>query len=313
MTTILVTTTAGLNSFDPAGNAGPAQLVGHHVRALAPESWERLWAVVDRREIWRAGTAEEWECFATLDDLDGASGLEVACLADTRANPLGGILAGTTEARLVRVTETGELSFVEGFEQAAGRSAWYTPWGGPPGTRSITEDRDTVYVNVHVGGVLRSRDEGESWEPTIDISADVHQVATADGRLYAAGARGLSVSRDRGDTWSHNAGGLHGSYCRAITVCGSHLLVSASTGPGHGQAALYSSSLDGTDFQRCREGLPEWFQGNLDSLCLDALPDGRLAAFASEAGDLYASSDQGISWTHLAGALGEVTRVLVLP
>jgi hypothetical protein len=185
--------------------------------------------------------------------------------------------------------------------------------GWAPRERSITEDRDTVYVNVHVGGVLRSKDEGASWQPTIDIGADVHQVATADGRLYAAGARGLSVSRDRGDTWSHNAGGLHGNYCRAITVCGSHLLVSASTGPGHGQAALYSSSLDGTDFQRCREGLPEWFPGNLDSLCVDALPDGRLAAFASEAGDLYTSSDHGISWTHLAGALGEVTRVLVLP
>lgn len=50
--------------------------------------------------------------------------------------------------------------------------------GGPPDTRSITEDGDTVYVNVHVGGVLRSSDQGESWQPTIDIGADIHRVTT---------------------------------------------------------------------------------------------------------------------------------------
>jgi len=47
---------------------------------------------------------------------------------------------------------------------------------------------------VHVGGILRSQDHGESWQPTIEIGADVHQVTTGHGNVYAAGAGGLSVA-----------------------------------------------------------------------------------------------------------------------
>jgi photosystem II stability/assembly factor-like uncharacterized protein len=179
--------------------------------------------------------------------------------------------------------------------------------------RTISEDHDQVYVNVHVGGILRSRDAGVSWEPTIEIGADVHQVATGSGRVYAAGAGGLSISNDAGDSWRLLATGLHATYCRAVVVCGSTVLLSASNGPRGGQAALYLTDLDGSSFERCREGLPEWLPGNLDSLCVDALPDGALAAFGTESGDLFASADQGRSWSRLASEVGRITRVLIVP
>lgn len=66
-------------------------------------------------------------------------------------------------------------------------------------------------------------------------------------------------------------------------------------------------------FERCRVGLPEWFEGNLDSLCVDALADGSLAAFATESGDAYASYDQGSSWALLAPGVGPVHCLLVVP
>jgi len=312
MAKILASTTAALLTFDLEGGQGRPALEGHNVRAIAPETWERLWAVVDGREIWRT-EGDDWERVVSLVDLAGADDLEAFCLADTRANPLGGILVGTSHARLVRVTEQREIEFVEAFDRAPGRDLWYTPWGGPPDTRTISEDREQVYVNVHVGGIIRSRDEGTTWTPTIDIHADVHQVATGGGRVYAAGAHGLSISQDAGDSWQLRAEGLHAGYCRAVAVCGSRLLLTASTGPSGGKAGLYGSNLDGDHFERCRVGLPEWFEGNIDSLCLDALPKGELDAFGTDGGEIYSSTDQGQSWSRVASGLGRITRVLTLP
>jgi hypothetical protein len=307
MPLIVAGTSSGIRSFDPGGEELARELEGHHVRALAPENWTRLWAVVDRREVWRRDGGG-WGRVAAID------GLEAVCLADTRANPEGGVLVGTSQARLARIGADAKVEMLDAFDRAPGRDDWFTPWGGPPDTRTITEDRESVYVNVHVGGVLRSRDQGASWEPTIDIGADVHQVATGAGRVYAAGARGLSVSGDGGETWQLHAGGLHARYCRAVVVCGQHLLLSASDGPNDsGRAALYRSDLDGEQFQRCREGLPEWFRGNLDSGCVDALPDGSLAGFGTAQGDLYASTDEGATWRKVAAGLGRVESVRVLP
>ena len=53
-----------------------------------------------------------------------------------------------------RASATLEVVRVEPFERMEGREAWHTPWGGPPDVRSITEDFDAVYANVHVGVLL---------------------------------------------------------------------------------------------------------------------------------------------------------------
>jgi hypothetical protein len=306
MATIVVATASGIRTYDGGGEEQARELEGHDIRALAPESWEQLWAVVDERQVWRRDGG--WERVAAIE------GLDAMCLADTRANPEGGILVGTSQARLARIGADAKVEFLDAFDRAPGRDQWFTPWGGPPDTRTITEDGENVYVNVHVGGVLRSRDQGATWEPTIEIGADVHQVATGAGRVYAAGARGLSVSADGGASWQLHADGLHARYCRAVAICGGHVLLSASEGPNSsGRAALYRSDLDAARLDRCREGLPEWFRGNLDSGCVDALPDGSLAAFGSENGELYVSTDEGATWRPLASGLGRVASVRVLP
>ena len=293
--------------------ATPVELAGREVLALAPEAWSRLWAVAGRGEIWRTDPDGNWQRVASLQDDEALTGLTALCLADTRANDEGGILVGTSKAHLARVGSDGQLGLVGSFEDAPGRDSWHTPWGGPPDTRSITEDATAVFVNVHVGGVLRSRDEGATWEPTIDIEADIHRVVTGSGRVYAAGAGGLWVSDDQGGSWRLSTEGLHATYCRSAAVCGDALLVSASNGPHGGRAALYRSGLEGNSFERCRDGLPEWLGGNLDSLCVDALPNGLLAAFATEGGDVYASADQGVSWARLAEGVGPVHCVLTIP
>ena len=220
------------------------------------------------------------------------------------------MIVGTSSAHLCRIAGEG-VERLDSFERAPGRKDWFTPWGGPPDTRSLTEDGDTVYVNVHVGGILRSHDHGESWQPTIEIEADVHQVTTGHGNVYAAGGAGLSVSGDKGTTWATSDEGLHASYCRAVAVCGDMILLTASTGPRGGRSAVYRGPIDASSFERCDGGLPGWFGHNIDTYCLDAKPDGSLAAFGTEDGRLFTSTDQGRSWSQLAKGLSEIRRVLV--
>src|SRR5205807_9259184 len=127
-------------------------------------------------------------------------------------------------------------------------------------------------VNVHVGGVLRTKDEGTTWGPTIDIDADVHRVWATDRMVLAACARGLAVSEDRGDSWTTRTEGLHAAYCRGVAVCGDTVLLSASTGPRGGRSALYRAPAEGGTFEKCDRGLPDWFDDNIDSSCLAATP-----------------------------------------
>lgn len=67
-----------------------------------------------------------------------------------------------------------------------------------------------------------------------------------------------------------HADGLHAR-------CGDTVLVSASTGPSGRYAAVYRGGLDGRNLKRCRRGLRERFDNNIDTHCVDASPDGRFA------------------------------------
>jgi hypothetical protein len=167
-----------------------------------------------------------------------------------------------------------------------------------------------VYVNVHVGGIVRSTDEGRSWTPTIDVHADVHQVfcAPGAGQVLAAAARGLAVSDNRGETWRFDTAGFHSHYLRAVTIAGETVLVTASTGPFTQRAAVYRKSIKSREpFERCCEGLPEWFSDNINTFCLTAL--GSWVAFGTTVGEVYLSADEGQHWQVAARGLPPVRCV----
>ena len=232
--------------------------------------------------------------------------LRANCLLPTAA----GLFVGTSEAHLF--TLRGEaLEPLCPFDKVQGRQDWYTPWGDPPEVRSISADPSgTVYVNVHVGGVVRSTDGGRSWKPTIDVHADVHQVLfdPGSGRVLAASARGLAVSNDGGASWQFDTKGRHGNYLRAVAVAGGTVLVTASTGPSTSHAAVYRRPLDGGEpFEQCRRGLPEWFSDNINTLCLTALDS--WVAFGTSEGVVFLSADEGQSWVVAAEGLPPVRCV----
>src|SRR5437867_3105007 len=224
MPRILVATPTGLRSFDAAGREGPVDHAGRQVSGVAQQGPE-LWAIVEGSELWRTTGGDRWDRVADLPDL------RARCVTDTHC----GVIVGTSEARLFRAVDGG-VEPIAAFDEAEGRATWHTPWDGPPDTRSISEWDDDVYVNVHVGGIVRTDDHGETWNTTIDIDADVHQVATAEGLVLAATAHGLASSGDRGATWTYRTDGLEAPYARAVVVSGDDVLMSTSNGPRGGRA-----------------------------------------------------------------------------
>jgi hypothetical protein len=301
--TLLAGTEDGLHELDESKGPTGVHLAGHSVQCLAPEG-SGWWALTDGEDVWRPGRPGAWDQAAT------SSGQRLNCLCPTAA----GLLVGSEEATLLRL-EDEKLEPVNAFEEVSGRDDWYTPWGGPPDVRSISEDPGrAIYVNVHVGGVVRSTDGAETFHPTIDIDTDVHQVLAPSDRpglvLAATGAEGLAMSSDGGDTWTFVTDGLHAAYSRAVAVTATTLLASASTGPRGGRAAVYRRPLAGAGpFVRCTEGLPEWFEANIDTFCLAAA--GTLAAFGTEEGSVFVSEDEGQTWRVVAEGLPAV-RCLAL-
>lgn len=293
----LVGTSSGLRGLP----GGDVRLANHEVIHLAAGA-DGCWAVVDGREIWRGALTGGWV------KVVGSDTLRLHCLLPTA----DGIVAGTSEARLLRLAGHG-LEPIPGFDETPGRADWHTPWGGPPDVRSLAAAADgTVYANVHVGGIARSTDGGATWSPTIDVDSDVHQVLAdhGSGWLLAASARGLAASRDGGRSWQWRSDGLHATYLRAIAVAGDTLVVSASEGPRGRRSALYRAPLAGGPFQRCRDGLPESFDGNIDTFCLAAT--GARVAAGTAAGELFVSADAGASWQRDTDGLAPVRCVLGL-
>jgi hypothetical protein len=304
MTDLLIGTGAGL--FGLAGGKPhlDASFGAREVAALAVHDGA-AWAVAERNAIARREPDGTWTDVARSE-------LDLVCLAATSH----GVFAGTEEAHLLRlVGDDGILAPVEAFDTVEGRETWFTPWGGPPAVRSIAQDlARRLHANVHVGGIPRSVDAGASWEPTIDIDADIHQVVahpTEADVVLAAGAVGLAVSVNGGSSWRIEHEGLHATYARAVAVAGDRVLLSVSNGPRGGRGAVYRTALEpGSTFERCAEGLPEWFDGNIDSGWLDAR--GSEVAFGTGGGEVFVSDDAGERWTRAATGIASIRAVCLV-
>lgn len=224
------------------------------------------------------------------------------------------IWVGTETARLITVRGP-EVSVVKAFEDVEGRDLWSTPWGAPAAIRSMDiDDEGVIYVGVHVGGIVISRDGGETWVPTgYEIDWDVHQVSTVPDYAHtvvAAGGSGVAISTDEGETWDVVTAGLHASYCRAVALAGETVVVSVSQGPGGEQSTLYRMAIDGDRFEPCENGLPTWFSGNVDTHCLAGWDEAVVCGTPD--GSLFVSEDAGVKWTQVASGLPEI-RAIALP
>ncbi len=288
------------------------ELAGRSVRALAADPHGASLAIVDGRSVCRRRYDGVWTTIAT-------SHVDLACLAAVGTE----IYLGTGDARVLRLTADGEIEPLEGFNDVPGRDSWYAGSAlingrlvGPPlGVRSMTATSDgrVLLANVHVGGIPRSADGGRTWEATIEIDTDVHEVRAHPFRpniVIAAAGVGLCISSNGGATWTVEQQGLHAPYCSAVAFAENEILVAASTDHFASRGALYRRPVDGKHRLERVSGLPEWLDGIVDTGCIAAR--GSTLALADKGGNLYESTDAGRSWRKRAGGLAQVSSVLVV-
>jgi hypothetical protein len=279
----------------------PERLAEGRFTALAREG-AQWWAVLEGHELQRSSDGVRWSLAGKLE------GLRLKTLLPTAA----GVLVGTSGAHL-SVFQEGSFSPLSAFDTAPGREGWYNPASSRPDVRSLSQSPSgALFVNDHVGGILRSEDAGRTWAPTLVVDADVHQVLfdTGSKRLLAAAARGFGASDDQGRHWEFETRGLHASYLRAVAVAGDTVLVSASTGPFTRNAAVYRKPVRGhAPFERCEQGLPRSFPANIDAHHLAA--SGSAVAFGTSSGHLYLSLDEGVRWSLMTEELPAIQCVVV--
>ena len=290
----------------------------HRAMAVLPERQTVVLALLDGRlMLWAKGPSQTviarllYETvWITQQDYEKyiETGIEepIASLLVIREKPLT-LLIGTDQgAHLYRFTEgEGPAERVVAFDELACREEWYTPWGGPPSIWSLAKTGDGYcYADIHVGSIMRSPDEGISWEPvTPELNKDVHHVTTcpaADDNVYANTANGVYVSTDRGHSWEHRVEGLPLRYGVAIAVhpTDPNLLIAAvQNGPGGGKAYLCRSENGGKMWTPINERLTKAAISRIIPNSVKFASDG--TAWAIIGNTLYVGQNGGEEWRAL--------------
>jgi hypothetical protein len=310
-TTLVATWRDGL--FAVTGDVRTQEIANQAVRGLAPDGRGGTLAIVGGHSVRARSPSGEWTTVATSE-------LELSCCMAVRDS----VYVGTEDARMLRLSRGGGvLELMEGFDSVAGRDTWFAGSAivngqrlGPPlGIRSVAANSNgsVLLANVHVGGIPRSTDGGKTWQPTIDINSDVHEVRAHPSNpdvVVAASGIGLGISHDAGATWTIEREGLHASYCSAVAFSGDDILVAASTDHFARQGRIYRRAIspDGGTVA-VEAGLPTWLNGIVDTACIAT--NGSMIAVVDAAGTLYVSTEHGRAWLRSNGELPAPSSVLI--
>jgi hypothetical protein len=299
--------------FSVTGDDRTQEIANQPVRGLAPDGRGGALAIVGGHSLRRRAPGGEWATVAMSE-------FELSCCMAVRDT----IYVGTDDARMLRLSHAGGLlDPIDGFDHVAGRETWFAGSAivngqrlGPPlGIRSVaaTSNGSILFANVHVGGIPRSLDGGRTWQPTIDINSDVHEVRAhpVDPDMVAAASGiGLCISRDRGATWTIESDGLHASHCSAGAFSGDDVLVSASTDPFAAQGRIYRRPI-GPDGKivAVEGGLPTWINGKADTGCIST--NGSMIVVVDRAGTVYLSTEFGLAWSQSSIQLPTPSSALI--
>ena len=309
----ILVATWGDGLFAVTGDGRTQEIPGQPVRGLAADGRGGALAIVGGHSLRRRAPSGEWATVATSE-------FELSCCMAVK----DAIYVGTDDARMLRLSHGGGvLNPIDGFDKVAGRDAWFAGSAivngqrlGPPlGIRSVAANSNgtVLFANVHVGGIPRSVDGGRTWQPTIDLNSDVHEVRAhhADPDIVAAAsAIGLCISRDAGATWTIERDNLHASYCSAVAFSGDDILISASTDHFAAQGRVYRRPIrpDG-EIVAVEHGLPAWIDGIADTGCIATR--GSTIAVVDRAGTLYLSTEFGLAWSRGSIELPAPSSVLI--
>jgi photosystem II stability/assembly factor-like uncharacterized protein len=244
------------------------------------------------------------------------------------------LYAGTEPAHLYQSTDYGESwEEVTSLQDTPSSPNWKFP--APPHYAHVKDvvfdprDPNHMYVGVETGALLESDDAGRTWRehegycsPKAWNYKDIHHIMLRPSKpdeIYLATGEGLVYSPDHGETWEF----LHDNQSRISYPLGVMLsphdeplifLVGARWHPGNwrtrpdADGGIVRSRDGGRTWEELKRGLPDHLYGDYEALCMNVYDGGYTLYVGSTDGDVYASDDDGDTWTRIAERIGPVSK-----
>jgi photosystem II stability/assembly factor-like uncharacterized protein len=285
-----------------------------HVRALAvhPEDPRVLFLGSEQGLFTSTSGADSWTRVESP-----LNGLQIWSILVMPQAP-NVMLAGTCPSRIFR-TEDGGRTWTE----PAVRLVQECPRIMNTRVTTLAADPvepETIWAGVEIDGVLRSRDLGRTWQKLGKglSSQDIHGLAIVPGgaepkRLLASTNNDLNLSTDDGESWQPMGIGrlLPWSYCRGLAqLSGNPEVVFLGNGDAPpGSVGLVARSEDGGRTWKTWQAGAQGFDARSNSTMWNFAmhpADPELVYASSVSGEVYRSTDSGVSWEKLAREFGEV-------
>jgi len=251
------------------------------------------------------------------------------------------LLAGVEAPGIFESRDGGEtFSLLTTLEGQPGSEVWDNPANQPPGHLGISgllpdpANADRFWTIVQGIGTYETNDGGSTWTPRNrglrrDWPADweevgfcVHKLvrSPSDGtRMYQQNHVGMHRSDDEGHTWTEITEGLPSEFGFAAAVHphdrDTFYVIPLDAGHGRvmpdGKATVWQTRDGGSSWRPLRNGLPQdgAHLGVLrQGMAMDAQASPGLY-FGTSTGQVFASADEGETWSEIASYLPAISSV----
>jgi photosystem II stability/assembly factor-like uncharacterized protein len=255
----------------------------------------------------------------------------------------GRLLAGAESAGVFESRDGGATwSLKTTLDGLPGRDEWNIPTNQPPGHLGLPailphpDEASRFWAIVQGFGIFETTDDGASWTPrnkglradwpleNPEVGYCVHKLVMSPvdtDRLYQQNHVGMHRSDDAGQSWVEISEGLptEFGFAAAAHPHDRDTFYVIPLDPGHGRcmpdgkAAVWRTRDAGSTWQRLDRGLPQEdaHLGVLrEGMAIDALDVPGLY-FGTSTGQVFASADEGETWTEIASYLPAIASVEV--